>query len=99
MNIHFHTGSFREVEVELHFTDGKIYQFTQNCKPQAENTHTVVGRWPNRVNKLLVKTEDYWYDEPLSVGPDDSLTIELEGREKYTQMLRDAAMRVKPEGE
>ena len=97
MNVHFETNAIRDVEVELHFTDGKIYSFRTHCHPHNRNTHTVVGRWPEHTSKLLVMTDSYWYDEPLIVGPDDDLTIQLDGRDKYTQMLRDAAMRVKPE--
>ena len=97
MNIHFETTCSREVEVELIFSDGKKYGFTKKCYYGAVNTHTVIGRWPATVERMLVKTDDYWYNEPLILGPYDSLTIKLDGREKYTQMLRDAAMRVKPE--
>lgn len=97
MNIHFETEVARDVELELHFTDGNIYTHKTRVLPYTRNTHTVVGRSHSHVKKLLVKTDDYWYDETVLLGPDDELTIQMAGREKYTQMLRDAAMRVKPE--
>jgi len=94
MNIFFSTVSSRKVEVHFRFKDGAVYGFEKICGAGKENMHVIVGRWPEDVQQLLVKVDDYWYDEALS--PD--MTIKLDGREKYTQMLRDAAMRVKPEG-
>jgi hypothetical protein len=96
MNIHFQTKAPREIEGELHFTDGKIYSFKVRCHGHGSTTHTVVGRWRADISRLLVKVDDYWYDEPLTMTPFDTMTIKIDGREKYTQMLRDAAMRVKP---
>jgi hypothetical protein len=96
MNIHFETTANQKVEVELHFADGKKYGFEVSCHAHSTTVHTVVGRWRADISRLLVKVDDYWYDEPVNMPVYDVMTIKLDGREKYTQMLRDAAMRVKP---
>lgn len=97
MNIHFRTEIARDVEIELHFTDGKVYTHKARVLPYTRNTHTVVGRGHASISTFLVKTDGYWYDHTVLITPADELTIELDGREHYTQMLRDAAMRSKPE--
>jgi hypothetical protein len=99
MNIFFQTAAPKEVEGEIHFTDGTVYNFEVSCQPSTQsnhqNLHVVVGRTNEHVDKLLVKIDDYWYTEPVNCHA-SAITIKINGREKYTQMLRDAAMKVKP---
>lgn len=97
MNIFFTTASLHDVEVELHFTDGKKYGFEARCQPHKQNFHVVVGRLHGEIEKMLVRIDDYWYTERIEPYAGD-ITIKIDGREKYTQMLRDAAMKVKPNG-
>lgn len=95
MNINFVTASPHHVEVEMHFTDGKIYNFEVSCQPHIINMHTAIGRRNAEIAKMLVKIDEYWYTEQVPANC-DHITIKIDGREKYTQMLRDAAMKVKP---
>jgi hypothetical protein len=97
MNIFFHTASPREIECEVHFTDGKVYNFKVSCQASKNNYHVVTGRPFDQIAKLLVKIDDYWYTEQITSYAGD-INIKVDGREKYTQMLRDAAMKVKPSG-
>lgn len=96
MNVYVDTQIARDIEIELRFTDKSVYNFKMRCDPHSNNRHVVVGRINGDVLQLIIKADDYWYDETLLARAVDDITIVLDGREKYTQMLRDAAMRSKP---
>lgn len=91
------------VEVELHFYDKSVYAFqaqvfhapyTSNIMEEAR--YHVVGRQLRDVNKFLVKYQEYWYEEYVPQSGDGNLVVKLHGRDRATQLLRDAAMRAKP---
>ena len=91
------------VDVELHFYDKTVYAFTADIhhNPYSSNImnesrHHVVGRQLRDVNKFLVKYQEYWYEEYVPQSGDGNLVVKLHGRDRATQMLRDAAMRAKP---
>lgn len=89
------------VEVELHFWDSAVYCFTAVLEPSpyvmgCESRTHVVGRRLMDVNKFLVKYNEYWYEEFVPRKGDGDLIVRLSGRDRATQMLRDAAMRAKP---
>jgi hypothetical protein len=105
MNITFESDRPVEAECEVHFNDKTFYRFDIKVDQlysvygaPLEAKHTVPGRWLPDVNKVLVRYLDYWYEEyvPRGGDPHAGLKIKLTGRDRATQMLRDAAMRAKP---
>lgn len=91
------------VDIELHFYDKIVYAFTVEIhrNPYSSNImdegrHHVVGRRLRDVNKFLVKYQEYWYEEYVPQSGDGNLVVKLHGRDRATQLLRDAAMRAKP---
>jgi hypothetical protein len=102
MIIRFLNARPGKIPCEVLFFDRTVYKTA--CRPSiSPYSILMIGRQLHEVRKIKYCYEDYWYEyypvatDTASFVKPDVLDIDLKDKDKYTQMLRDAAMRAKPE--
>ena len=83
-----------DFRVFFYFHDDTCYEFRARMSGRSESLrHTIVGRTPDDVEKVLVKYDGVLCNYPLMFDARGDLTVELHGeRDMWSEMLRKAAL-------
>lgn len=97
MNITFLSDKQLEIRGEIHFTDKLIYYFKvfHNGYAGLPAVHVVTGRTADEVTALHLEYSGMRYQYPVLLKPDGDLEdIKISGgRDHWSQLLREAAMK------
>jgi hypothetical protein len=94
MNIIFDSNKPVHVRVFLTFPDNLVYEFRVDLNGRGSANYCVIGRTPQDVVKIEMEYDGVRYGHPVIPDGKDLAPINIYGgRDRWTQLLREAAMK------